>query len=299
MSKVGGFAVAAILVAGVTGAIMCSEVVPAGHVGIQYTMSGGVQRETLSPGFHLVSPTTKVTEYSVAIEQGYFTKGDKDSSFDIPTSDGKTINVDMEYSYHFDADMASTIFNMFRGQDGKTIEDSFIRGKMKAWAAEVSSTYTVIDLFGDKRAELNTSMHRYMRDKFAEYGIVIDSVNFTRIETDEETAAAIQKKVNAQQELELAKIEAETAQVEAEKDKQVALIDAEKKKEVAQLEAEASLIKAQAEAEANREVAASLTSELLNKLKYEKWNGQLPSVQSGGDSSLIVDVGSNGSGATE
>ena len=295
MSKagaVGGFVVAAVLVVGVGGAIMCSEMVPAGHVGIQYTMSGGVQREVLSPGFHFVSPTTKVTEYSVPIEQGYFVRTDiDDSSFDIPTSDGKTINVDMEYSYHFDSEMASTIFNMFRGQDGKTIEESFIRGKLKAWAAEVSSTYTVIDLFGDKRAELNSAMQSYMYDKFAEYGIVIDSVNFTRIETDEETAAAIQKKVNAQQELELAKIEAETAQVQAEKDKEVAHIDAAKKKEVAQLEADAELIKAQAQAQANRELAASLTPELLDKIKYEKWNGQLPSVQAGADSNLIVDAG--------
>lgn len=39
---VGGFVVAAVLVVGVGGAIMCSEMVPAGHVGIQYTMSGGV-----------------------------------------------------------------------------------------------------------------------------------------------------------------------------------------------------------------------------------------------------------------
>ena len=200
----------------------------------------------------------------------------------------------MEYSYHFDSEMASTIFNMFRGQDGKTIEESFIRGKLKAWAAEVSSTYTVIDLFGDKRAELNSAMQSYMYDKFAEYGIVIDSVNFTRIETDEETAAAIQKKVNAQQELELAKIEAETAQVQAEKDKEVALIDAAKKKEVAQLEADAELIKAQAQAQANRELAASLTPELLDKIKYEKWNGQLPSVQAGADSNLIVDAGNVG-----
>ena len=293
MSKgvIGAIAVGAVLVVSIAGFTMCSEMVPAGHVGIQYTMSGGVQREVLSPGFHFVSPTTKVTEYSVAIEQGYFAKTDKgDTSFDIPTSDGKTINVDMEYSYHFDSEMASTIFNMFRGQDGKTIEESFIRGKLKAWAAEVSSTYTVIDLFGDKRAELNSAMQSYMYDKFAEYGIVIDSVNFTRIETDEETAAAIQKKVNAQQELELAKIEAETAQVQAEKDKEVALIDAAKKKEVAQLEADAELIKAQAEAQANRELAASLTPELLEQLKYEKWNGQLPTVQASGDSSLIVDA---------
>lgn len=297
MSKgvIGAIAVGTVLAISVAGFSMCSEIIPAGYVGIQYSMNGGVKREVLSQGFHFISPMMKVTEYSVAVEQGYLSR-DKmegspgDDSFDIPTKDGKTINVDMEYSYHFDPNMASTIFSMFRGQDGKTIEETFIRGKLKAWAGEVSSQFTVIDVFGDKRAELNQEMKRYMADRFAEYGIVIDSASFTRIETDDETAAAIQKKVNAQQELELAKIEAETAQVQAEKDKEVALIDAQKKKEVAQLEADAELIKAQAEAQANRELAASLTPELLEQLKYEKWNGQLPTVQASGDSSLIVDA---------
>lgn len=32
------------------------------------------------------------------------------------------------------------------------------------------------------------------------------------------------------------------------------------------------------EAEANRKIAASLTPELNEKIKYEKWNGVLPEV---------------------
>ncbi len=43
-----------------------------------------------------------------------------------------------------------------------------------------------------------------------------------------------------------------------------------------------------AEAEANKKIAASLTQELIEKTKYEKWNGQLPKV-SGATS--IVDIG--------
>ena len=111
----------------------------------------------------------------------------------------------------------------------------------------------------------------------------------------------ITKKVTAQQELELANIEKKTAQVQAEKEKQVALIQAEKEKEAAAIEAEKIKINAQADAEkvkikaeadaearkiaadaeakANREIAESLTSELIEKIKVEKWNGSVPSVQ--------------------
>lgn len=97
-----------------------------------------------------------------------------------------------------------------------------------------------------------------MREKFAPYGIIIDTVNFTDISVDAETAAAIQKKVNAQQDLEIAQIEAETAKVEAEKDK-----------EVAQIAADTALITAQAEADANRVIAASITPELIEMKEAE------------------------------
>lgn len=34
----------------------------------------------------------------------------------------------------------------------------------------------------------------------------------------------------------------------------------------------------EAEADANAQIAASLTPELIEKIKYEKWNGELPTV---------------------
>lgn len=168
-----------------------------------------------------------------------------------------------------------------------------------AWTQEVSATYPVTDIFGDKRTEINAELDTYLKEKFAPYGIIIDTVNFTDISVDDETAAAIQKKVTAQQELEPANIEAQTAKIQAEKDKEVALIEAEKNKEASSIQAEQARIKAQgeadakkiaaeAEAEANRKIAESLTPELIEKIKYEQWNGELPQVQ--GSGTPIVDI---------
>lgn len=289
----GSIVLGVVILLSVVGIFSCTEKIPAGYVGVVYNMSGGVDGEVLTQGFHIVAPTKHVTKYSIAIEQAYLSinteeGGKNDRSFDIPTSDGKTINVDLEFSYHFDASKVSETFVMFKGQSGKNIEDTFIKGKMKAWAGEVSSTYTVIDVFGDKRAELNTAMKDYIGDKFEDYGIIIDTVNFTRIDTDPETAAAIQKKVNAQQELELTQIQAKTASVNAEKEKAVAIVAAQKEKEVAQLQADARIIKAEAEAKSNKMIAESLTQSLLDKIKYEKWDGTVPKVQGAGQS--IVDI---------
>ena len=290
----GAIVLAVIIIAGLVIGFFCMEKVPAGYVGVVYNMNGGIDGEILQQGWHFVPPNKKVTIYSIGIEQSYLTAEDKgdssdDESFKTPTADGKSLTVDLEFSYKFDQAKIADTFIMFKGQSGKDVKNTFIKPKMKAWTQEVTAKYPVTDVFGDKRQELNEALDVYLKQKFEPYGIVIDTVNFTSISTDEETQAAIQKKVNAQQELELANIEAKTAKVQAEKDKEVAQIAAEQKKIQAEGDAEATRIKAQAEADANREVAASLTPELIEKLKYEQWDGELPQVQGG--STPIVNLG--------
>ncbi len=250
-------------------------------------MNGGVDGEILTQGWSLVSPTKHVTTYSIGIEQSYLTAGDKgdskkDESFSIPTSDGKTVRVDLEFSYRFDENRVAETFTMFKGKSGEAIKDSFIKPKVIAWTQEVSANYPVTDIFGDKRTDINAELDTYLRDKFDQYGIIIDTVNFTDISVDDETASAIQKNVTAQQELELANIEAQTAKIQANKEKEVAQIQAEKSIINAEANAEVMRIAAEAEAEANREIAASLTPELIEKIKYEQWDGKMPTVSGSG-----------------
>lgn len=273
----------------------CTERVPAGYVGVVYNMSGGVTGETLNQGWHIVSPTKNVTLYSIGIEQSYLTsdsKGDskEDESFSTPTADGKSLTVDLEFSYKYDINRVTDVFTQFKGASGKEVKDIFIKPKMIAWTQEVTAKYPVTDVFGDKRQELNEALDTYLKEKFDKYGIVIDTVNFTNISTDPETQEAIQKKVNAQQELELAKIQKQTAKVDAEKEKEVAQINAEKAKIEAQGKADAELIKANAEAEANKKIAESLTDKLIEKSKYDKWNGELPYIE--GSTTPIVSINS-------
>ena len=50
-----------------------------------------------------------------------------------------------------------------------------------------------------------------------------------------------------------------------------------------------SFKEAEAEAEANRKIAESLTPELIEKQKIDKWNGEVPKIQ-GSNTSTIVDT---------
>lgn len=239
---------------------LSTTIVGAGYVGIQYSLNGGIKNEVLEQGLRFKSPIIKVTQYPISRQQVYLSankdegKG-ADSSFNIPTSDGKSVNVDLEFSYKFDIDSLAKTYTEFRGKRPEYIEDTFIRAKMKSWSGEVSSKFALTDIYGEKRTELNNAVQSYVAPKFAEYGIIIEGVSFTQIRLDEETTKAIQNKINKQQEVETSKLELEKSKIEN-----------EKKIAQAQAEAEQIRIKAQAEADANKTLANSITEELI-KLK--------------------------------
>ena len=301
---VGSIVTAVIIVICLFVGFSCAKKVPAGYVGIVYSMNGGISDEVLTQGWHIVSPTKEVTLYSIGIEQSYLTAGEDgdskgDDSFEVPSSDGKGLNVDLTFTYRYDVNQVTDLFTRFKGQSGKEVRDSFIKPNIISWTKEVTAKYPVTDILGDERANLNIAVSDYIRDKFEPYGIIIENVSLIDINADDETRASVQRKVNAQQELELAQIEQKTANVQAQKDKEVALIEAEKEKEVAEInaekakikaegDAEATKIKAEAEAEANAKIAKSLTPELIEKEKIDKWNGSVPVVD--GSSTPIINM---------
>ena len=305
--KVGAIVTGAVIIIMLVVFFSCMEKVPAGYVGIVYSMNGGISDDVLTQGWHLVSPTKEVTLYSVGIEQSYLTAGEdgdskRDDSFEVPSSDGKGLKVDLTFTYRYDADQVAKLFTKFKGQSGKEVRDSFIKPNIISWTKEVTAKYPVTEILGDERANLNIALSEYISAKFEPYGIIIENVSLIDIDADDETRASVQRKVNAQQELELAQIEQKTANVQAQKDKEVALIEAEKEKEVAEInaekarikakgDAEATKIKADAEAEANSKISKSLTPELIEKEKIDKWDGTVPFVS--GDTTPIINLNDN------
>ena len=302
---IGGIVLGVIIIICLIVGFSCAKKVPAGYVGIVYSMNGGVSDDVLTQGWHLVSPTKQVTLYSVGIEQSYLTSGDNgdsegDDSFEVPSSDGKGLKVDLTFTYRYDADRVTQLFTRFKGQSGKEVRDSFIKPNIISWTKEVTAKYPVTEILGDERANLNIAVSEYIKEKFDPYGIIVENVSLIDIDADDETRASVQRKVNAQQELELAQIEQKTANVQAQKDKEVAIVKAEQDKETAEINAEQQRIKAQgeadaiqieaeAQAEANKKIAESLTPELIENNKIAKWNGEVPTVS--GTGATIVDVG--------
>ena len=293
MGKVGGIVTGFIIALLVIGGFMCTEKIPAGYVGVVYNMNGGVEDEVLTQGWKFVSPTKKVTKYSIALEPSYMTadkQGDSedDESFEIPTKEGASLETDVAFSYSYKLEEVPNTFARFRGQDGKAILKSFIKPKMQAWIKEITPEFSMMEIVSTKRGTVNAALTERLGERFRPYGIVIDNIALADVRPDDETARAITEKIQAQEALEKAKVNAEKDKVDANRDKEVAQINAEKARIEAQGKADAKLIEANAEAEANKMIAESLTDKLNENTKIKKWNGVVSYIT--GNVTPIIDM---------
>lgn len=258
--------VAVVIIASII-AKLSIAVIPAGYVGVQYNMNGGVEGKTLTQGWNFKSPKVHVTNYTVSIEQSYLTSNDKgdspsDESFSASSKEGKAMQVELAFSYQYDAKTVNKVFTEFRGQSGTEVRDYFIKPNMVSWSKEVLARYAVSDILGDKRADVNTALTEYVANKFDKYYIKISNVSLSNVTVDEETQKAINNKIQAQQNAETQTIKNQTAIDKANADAKV-------KKTKAQAEAEAKLIEAKAEAEANKKLNGSITDNLIKMKEAE------------------------------
>lgn len=274
--KIGGIAIGVVIALLLLLLVLCSVRVPAGYVAVQYDLNGGVRDKVLTQGWHLISPTVHTTKYTVGIEQSYLTKAEKGDSkenerFTASSKEGKAISIDLTFTYQYKPEDVKDVFIRFKGQSGKEVRDSFIKPNIISWTKEVVARYEVADIIGAEKANVNAAITDYTAKRFAPYGITISNVSLINVGVDKKTREVINNKIAAQQNAETQRIENQT------------------KVEKAEADAKAKLIEAEAEAKANELKKKQLTKELLYEMYLEKWNGELPNVQSG--DSMILDLG--------
>ena len=273
MSKtIGGLLAGVVIVGGIIGGTICTERIPAGYVGVQYSVNGGVQDEVLTQGWHIVSPTKKVTLYSVATETFVMSAderaGSKDNeSFDLTCSDG-TVNVDFEMQYTFDPNQVTNVFNKYRGVDGETVISTNLRSKIKTIANEVLSRYTGLEAHLEKKSGVNKALTEALREELGQLGIFVESATLPATRVSDSIQQSINARTQKAQELEAEKLNQEKALLE---------------QETAKIQAETERIK-------NEEISKSLTKEMLIQMAIEKWDGKLSTV-TGSGANAILNIG--------
>lgn len=289
--KIGGF-VAGAIIAGILVA-NSSDVIQPGYEGVQFSLSGGLKKEVLNQGLRWHAPWVDVTQYPVSTETVYLTKKPTKNSpggedFDINTSDGKSVNVDVVYSYHMEDKDLPHIFTKFRRQQANQIEETYIKTQIKTVMQAVSTRYGVLAMYAEQRDKATKEMEQSLRDVLAKDGIILESFALSDVRPDTRTMESLQQIADAQNKNEYLKRQQANEEQQKINDK----INAENKAQVtvinAQAEAQQTQIKAEAQAAANAKLQQSLTPEIIQNNWVQKWDGKQPSVQTSGQSLIQI-----------
>lgn len=262
--RIGGVILALVIIVGIICCALCLERIPTGYVGVVYSMNGGVQDEILTQGFHLVAPTKHVKEFTVGNEQLVLSQDERDGSeadesFLVSTADNANISISFQMSYRFKQDEVTDTYKKFRGMDGEQIVNSRVRTVLKAKISEVTTDYTMMDIYSGDRGKINDELTEFLNKELGEeFGIEVMDASIIDVHPDAQLQKTINDRVTAMQKKQQAEAEQETIKVQ----NQTRLLEA-------QAEADAKKIEAEGEAEANRIIAASITDGLLKKMEME------------------------------
>jgi regulator of protease activity HflC (stomatin/prohibitin superfamily) len=261
--KIGAIVIGFIILLTLVTLPLFTERIEQGHVGVVYSPNGGVKKETLPPGWHMVGFFNKVTHYPVKLQTTHA------KNMSLATSDGKSIKIDFSYNYNVDATKVTGLFDEFGPMKTEELQSSYLRTRLKNAARNEISQYSVLELYGSKSNEISTKIQNDFAKDVAKYGIVIDGLVLGTPHPDAATQAAIDATVKAKQDLERKNTELEIAKKEAQQKLIEAQSTANAKIAEAKGEAESTLVKAQAQAQANRELNASLTENVLKKMELD------------------------------
>lgn len=270
--KKAGITVVAVCIIGI--GANCINIIPTGYTGIK-TSFGKVSQKELTTGIHFSVPFVQnVSE--INNKQQDVTIADKiwgEASDKTPVY-AENVTVTYNISVEKSVWLYSNVTNM-----DDIINNGIVASAVKSAMAElgpedVTNRGKVEPLAQQKLAEALNA--KYGEDAVTVHQVIISNMDFEDAYND-----AIQQKSIAQQTAARQKIENETAIAKAEADKTVAIKNAEAKAEKMKIEAEA-------QADANKKVAESISDELIDYQKIEKWDGRLPTV-TGGNAIVSLD----------
>ncbi len=285
------------------------KIVPTGYVGVKTTF-GQISDTVIEPGFYFKLPVvqsvilvdTKQNDVQVNAQVW------GESSEKTPVYASGTI-----ITYRINGSKAAWLCANVGNDADSLLTSSLVASSIKSAMVQLDADHVTV------RSSIEPLVLEALRsaviDKYGEDVVEIVKIVIDQMDFEDSYNNAIAQKSIARQQQEKQAIENATAVAKAESDKKVAVANAEAQAESDKIraEAEASVAKIQAnaqadvaritadaeadvikkkaaaQAEANRQLAESLTDEVLKSQFYEAWDGKLPTVMS--DGAVITNVG--------
>lgn len=252
----------------------CGRVsVPAGNVGVKFDLYGdnkGVTGEIVGPGKYWLTLNEEVYMFPTFSQNYVWTAAasegsPNDESITFQDKEGTQINADVGITYSIDPTKVDTIFQKYRkGVD--EITDIYLRNMVRDAINTSTSKMDVADIYGVKKEALIDEVTASVRAQVEPLGIKVEKIYWIGAMRLPET---ITRAINA-------KIEATQKAQQRENELQTAKAQAEIAREEARGQADAQIIAARAEAEANKLRQASITANLIEYEKAQRWDGKLP-----------------------
>ena len=231
-------------------------VIEPGHTGVVVTM-GKVEENVLQEGLHFKVPfiqeIIKIDNRIVKLEV-------QTEAF---SKDLQTVTTNLAINYRVDTKKSYSIYKNV----GSNYESVLVIPAVNEVLKAISSSYTAEESVTN-RTLISDGLVQGLNEKLNDSGLYVTDVNIIDFDFSDAFIQAIEEKQVAQQKL-----------LTAETEKQTAIAKAE-------AEAETIKIKAEAEAEANKVLSESITTNIIEYNKIEKWDGKLPQV-TGGSGTLI------------
>ncbi len=233
-------------------------IVPAGCSGVILTF-GKVSEDVMSEGLNFRIPFVQ----NVVIISNKIQKQEVDAP--AVSKDLQSVSSNIAVNYRIVSTASASVYKNI----GRNYETIILLPAVQESMKSVTAKYTAEELI-TKRAQVGEEVKETLIDKVSEYGISVEKFNIVNFDFSQEFNAAIEAKQVAEQNLIKTKTEQEQAIV------------------IAEAEAKVIKTKAEAQAEANRKLAESLTKEVVEYEKIQKWDGKLPTV-TGGNALINLD----------
>lgn len=183
---------------------------------------------------------------------------------------GFSVGMNISAQIYTEKDAIKFLYS-YNNKSLEEIMDTEIRARVESKFVEQCAKYSLNEILASKE-EVMVTVRDDVITYFEEKGITITVLGMKDgIEYDD---PAIQESINE-------KFSSEQKLVTQENNNKVTISKAE-------ADAKAKIMAAEAEAKANKKISESLTPELIEKQKIEKWSGDVPTVQ--GSSTPIVDM---------
>lgn len=255
----------------------CSQVEP-GHVGVKVYLLGsskGVDHEVLGVGRYYIGVNEQLYVFPIFTQTHAWTKdategSPTDESITFQSKEGLEFNADVGISYHVDPDKVADVFQKYR-KGVEEITHTFLRNQVRNAIVSLSSTMTVDDVYGVKKAELLKHAYEKVRDENKDIGIVVEDLYWVgSIRLPLQVKQAIDDKISATQKA-----------IQKENEVASATADANKERE-----------RARGEADAIGFVGEALrrNPEVIRLKQLEKWDGKLPVYMGGSGPMPFLDL---------